>query len=307
MCAVLLLQATAEVALAMIEVPFPQNPKAPENCTADFVVFGDSQGSFDPIWTISPDIDKFFGVINQIDTPMAFHLGDMYTGDTFFAASVTDQAKWFLEDKEILNIPLYPVMGNHDARGDGWAVTRETFFKNQSTYYSFDRGDSHFVVLDAFMPGYEHTLSPDQMAWLKNDLTHNEKDHVFVFVHAPLYPLGPHLGGSLDKDVAFRDDLASFMVENGVDVVFSGHEHFYASFEYEGLTQVISGGAGGRLASPEEFDELEEEYGYDFDQIDRWVTKKSLNYICVSTTPDSIEITAYDLEGNIIDQFTVMP
>lgn len=305
LCIILLFATTSGIATAMFVEPWPSNASAPADCHADFVVLGDSQGSFDPLWTIAPNFDDMLGLINEIDAPMAFHVGDMYTGDTFFASDVDKQAEWFLEDMAILKMPMYPVMGNHDARGKGWDVTKEMIFQNKSTYYSFDEGDSHFIVLDAFMPEYEHSISQEQFSWLENDLKSTTKPHIFVFVHAPLYPLGPHLGESLDEDPTLRDRLASLLVKYGVDIVFNGHEHFYASFGYSGLMQVTTGGAGANLNSPEEFGDLVDEYDYAADKITRWVTHKTLHYVCVDTGTNIITVTAYDPVGNIIDQFSV--
>ncbi|MDD5093263.1 MAG: metallophosphoesterase [Dehalococcoidia bacterium] len=304
---ILMFDVSGGIARAMFVESWPQNPAAPSDCHADFVVFGDSQGSFDPLWTISPDFDKLPGLINQIDVPMAFHVGDMYTGDTFFARGVRNQAESFLGDVATLRIPMHPVMGNHDARGGGWNVTKELIFQNTSTYYSFDQGDSHFVILDAFMPGYEHTLSQEQFRWLEADLASTRQLHIFVFVHAPLYPLGSHLGGSLDKYPAMRDQLGALLVKSGVDILFCGHEHFYASFGYDGLMQVTTGGVGAKLKSPASPKELAGEYGYDMTKVSRLKTQKVLHYVCVSTSTLDITVTAYDLEGNMIDQFSIAP
>lgn len=284
---------------------WPEDAAAPADCQADFIVFGDSQGSFSLFWTISPNYENMLGLMNEIDANMAFHVGDMYVGDTFFASGVEKQAEWFLEDMETFDIPWYPVMGNHDAEGKGWDVTKEMIFEDRNTYYSFDQGDNHFIILDAFMPGYENTLSEEQFKWLQNDLATTIQPNIFVFVHAPLYPLGWHLGGSLDKDVIFRDRLASLFVDSGVDIVFCGHEHFYASFEYCGLMQVTTGGAAAELKSPAEFGELTSEFGYTDEDITRWVAKETSHYICVSSTSDTITVTAFDVKGNIIDQFSL--
>ena len=196
-------------------------------------------------------------------------------------------------------------MGNHDAAGSGWEITKDIIFDTADTYYSFETEDSHFAVLDGFMPDYTNTISEEQLQWLDNDLKNTEKTHLFVFTHAPIYSQGDHFGSSLDKDIEMRDRLANLLVEHEVDVVFNGHEHSYANLIYRGIAQVTTGGSGGHLRSLADIDELEEEWGYDKNEIERYKTLKTLHYICVSTTEEDIEITAYDLQGNIIDQFSV--
>ena len=290
---------------AQITEPVPPDLCAPKDCRADFVVFGDSQGPDGHLCPVATSFGNMLNLINEIDVPMAFHLGDMYIGDYSFSMAVDEQAEQFLSEMMDLNITWWPVMGNHDSAGDGWEITRDMVFQGGSTYYSFDADESHFIVLDAFMPDYENRISEEQFSWLKDDLNRIDKPHVFVFVHAPLYPLGPHLSESLDVDIALRDRLAMLLKEYGVDVVFNGHEHFYAAFEYQGLLQVTAGGSGGILRNFADLEELVDEYGYSPDQITRWKAVKTLHYVCVTTGDDWIEISAYDLGGNLIDSFRV--
>jgi 3',5'-cyclic AMP phosphodiesterase CpdA len=271
----------------------------------EFVVFGDSRGGSD-LRCVSESFDDFIDNVSQLDTPMALVVGDFYVGDPDASESVR-QAQVFLDMMGDLTVPWYPIMGNHEAQGNGWGVARDMIFQGGSTYYSFDHNESHFVVLDAFMPSAWFTLSEEQMDWLSEDLGQTAKPHVFVFVHAPLYPLGPHIGESLDSDIHLRDSLAELFVEHEVDVVFCGHEHFYASFGYRGLMQVTSGGAGATLHGHVEFEDLDQECGYSLDQISRHKVEKALHYVCVNVTSDLIDISAYDLQGNLIDHFTLPP
>ena len=113
---------------AMMNEPTPSNLGVPDDRSADFIVIGDSQGSFGYIWPVAPSFDSLVSILNQIDAPFAFHVGDMFVGDSFWAPSVDQQARAFQEDIAQLNIPLYQVMGNHDANGKGWAISQDIFF-----------------------------------------------------------------------------------------------------------------------------------------------------------------------------------
>ncbi len=305
MCIMVIISLAPTSIYAAINEPVPINLGVPENCSADFIVIGDSQGSFGYVWPVSPSFNSVVSVLNQIDAPFALHVGDMYVGDSFWAPGVDQQAKAFKEDIAQLDIPLYHVMGNHDAGGRGRVISRDNFFPNENTYYSFENSDSHFVVLDAFMADSWSTISDEQMEWLEDDLRKNTKPHIFVFVHAPLYSLGWHRGTSLDADIELRDRLVSLLEQYEVDVIFNGHEHFYASFEYGEILQVTTGGAGGKLRSPASYNDLIEEYGYDANEITRLKTVKELHYVCVDTTETHITISAYNLEGDLIDQFSI--
>jgi len=292
-------------------------PTGPPTCGEScFVVFGDPRVGHRPFLAqlLYPE-DKFGLLTDQVNdtgAKIAFITGDLYwvgpDPDEYLdnGEDSTEEEDEFLEAVANLKAQWYPVMGNHEAIGEHWAVTRELIFRGQSTYYSFDHGDSHFIVLDAYMPGAWSSISEEQMAWLEADLRATAKPHIFVFVHPPLYPTGPHLGESLDTDIEVRDRLAALLTEHQVDAVFCGHEHFYCSFEYRGLMQVTTGGAGAQpLSDYEEFDELEEEYGYHFDEITRWKAVKAFHYVVVEVKGDKVEIAAYGLEGYLIDQFSL--
>ena len=91
-------------------------------------------------------------------------------------------------------IPFFQVLGNHDvevlARTDeSSAQTFRTRFG--PTYYSFNRGAVHYVVLDDvfwFGDGYLGYLDDVQLAWLRADLGAVEAGGpVVVFMHIPSY------------------------------------------------------------------------------------------------------------------------
>lgn len=72
--------------------------------------------------------------------------------------------------------PKYHVLGNHDTDG---GFTREqtiAFWDMKNKYYSFDKGNLHFTVLDGNDPnpkpwsGYHRYIGKEQLEWLRNDL-----------------------------------------------------------------------------------------------------------------------------------------
>ncbi|MBM4162288.1 MAG: hypothetical protein FJ217_14460 [Ignavibacteria bacterium] len=89
--------------------------------------------------------------------------------------------------------PFFQVMGNHDVEvqaktDETSAATFRKFFG--PTYYSFDRGEIHYVVMDnIFWFGrYIGYLDQVQLDWLKADLSFVEEGKtVVVFMHIPLY------------------------------------------------------------------------------------------------------------------------
>jgi hypothetical protein len=119
-------------------------------------------------------------------------------------------------------MPVWPALGNHD-----WHVDPETNFcaqwvlPNNEHYYSFDRGNAHFIALDtAEGQIYDRT---NQVAWLRSDLqAHRDAAWTFVFYHHPGYTC-TYKGYDDDVIGSFHPVFDEF----GVDVVFMGHAHTY--------------------------------------------------------------------------------
>jgi hypothetical protein len=94
-----------------------------------------------------------------------------------------------------VGMPFYNTHGNHDANYDGLDThqhyeTWRTVFG--PTYYSFDYGPVHFVILsDVLFPEqgtqYIAGLGQQQLDWLEADLSHVPKDRLVVLaMHIPL-------------------------------------------------------------------------------------------------------------------------
>lgn len=101
-----------------------------------------------------------------------------------------------------LGIPFVQVVGNHDLdmeqRSDGRSTT--TFERRFGPrYWSFNRGQVHYVVLDDVMwygDGYIGYVDDDQLAWLAEDLALVERGRpVVVFAHIPLLSNLSHRNG----------------------------------------------------------------------------------------------------------------
>ena len=272
-----------------------------------FVVFGDPRIGHDSLINEFFYPEKLSSVVeevNNIESPLVIVTGDMYWGDDDDEEDATERSEEFVSIMSDLNAEWYPVMGNHDAEGLSWAVTRDIIFGDQSTYYSFDQGDCHLIILDAYIPGNLASISEAQMSWLEYNIRTTSKPHIFVFLHPPLFPTGPNYNNSLKVEV--RNKLVDIFTEYEVDIVFCGHEHYYSSFEYQGLMQVTTGGAGAQpLHDYKVYDDIVEELGYDAEQITRYKGVKAFHYVVVDINGSEVEIYAYDLDGLLIDNFSM--
>jgi len=139
--------------------------------------------------------------------------------------------------------PAHYVIGNHDV----YDLSKDQILAAtgaESTYYSFDMGGFHFVILDAQFDknenDYEHIawmvqgLIPTiEMEWLQADLAASNLPTV-VFVHQPLDSDFAMLAGGppVSNHLAVQDVLAA---DGEVIAVFSGHAHDSNYSEINGI------------------------------------------------------------------------
>jgi 3',5'-cyclic AMP phosphodiesterase CpdA len=163
-----------------------------------------------------------------------------------------------------IGIPVYNVPGNHDENYDSpddhYAL--ETFKRHFGpTYYSFDYGNTHFIVLDDVeylgpnaegRPRYRGRIGEKQLAWLANDLQLIPDDKLVVLtMHIPIYR-----GSETNRDnlIVDADDLFDILEQKSHLLALAGHwhtiDHSYLTEEHgwEGdqpLHQIVCGAACG--------------------------------------------------------------
>ncbi len=213
-----------------------------------FTVFGDTR----PAGEI-----KRLSITRALIQDMLFHRPELVlgTGDYIDGSGepelVRAQFERFFWSIQPLNtygkIPVAMATGNHDI-SDSVANARifEEYFGGR--YYSINRGNAHFIILDSEIPGQAGCIKGEQLKWLREDLSaNNGSPFIFVVVHQPLFPVGVHIGSSLDVDVPARDRLHELFVQYQVTAVFQGHEHLYNYQRRDGIDYFITGGGGAPL------------------------------------------------------------
>lgn len=162
------------------------------------------------------------------------------------------------------------VLGNHDMDN----CSKEEFIQftgMQASYYSFDKGNFHFVVLDPnnIKEGQEYTpyergnyyieegkisfVDPEQIEWLEKDLRATNKSCI-IFSHQ-----------SLECSVQNREIIRAIFEEENrragykkVIAAFSGHDHTNYMKEINGIAYIQINSAsnqwvGEKYACPERF------------------------------------------------------
>lgn len=167
------------------------------------------------------------GNIAAADVDFTIMMGDFCSG-----RNCAKQLRRWKSAASPLFPDIYGVRGNHDlVSPDIWQSIFNPPANGPSGYigwtYSFDYGNSHFIVLDTSRV-YQHLINSNQRDWLEQDLAANTKENVFVFFHEPAFPVGHKIGKSLDADPGNRNALWEILDSYNVTAVFSGHEHIYS-------------------------------------------------------------------------------
>jgi len=120
------------------------------------------------------------------------------------------------------NTAVWPALGNHDWHVDPEQnFVQQWYLPNNEHYYSFDRGNAHFIALDSRNGDiYDRA---NQVAWLRQDLAaHRDATWTFAFYHHPGYTC-TYKG----YDDTIIQNFHPVFDEFRVDVVFLGHAHTY--------------------------------------------------------------------------------
>jgi hypothetical protein len=80
-----------------------------------------------------------------------------------------------------------------------------------------------------------------QLRWIEKETTQSRAEWKIAFLHHPLYTSGRYTLAAR----GIRFSLESALVNGGINVVFTGHEHIYERSELQqGILYFITGGAG---------------------------------------------------------------
>ncbi|MFC2082928.1 metallophosphoesterase family protein [Candidatus Bipolaricaulota bacterium] len=183
-------------------------------------------------------LSAFTTAMNDWSPDFVIELGDFINGwvvlgaDPGNPARIPDVLAWADGLYDQFNGPAYHVIGNHDLYNLDKTQYLE-ILDIDTTYYSFDVGAYHFVVLDVQYAGDGSDLAntftgvagfvPEpEFAWLQADLEATEHPTV-VFVHQMLNDYIEEWGRAT---VSNQTELQQLFAEDGdVMAVFQGHDH----------------------------------------------------------------------------------
>ena len=180
----------------------------------------------------------------------------LLTGDMPFHGS--NPADWKVYDEETASWrgqpwKIYPTIGNHEVLLNT-PEGLQNYFRaypqiENSCWYSVRMGNIYLITLDSAM---DLSSGQPQRTWLDGQLAHipDAVDFVFFLFHVPIvadlqtsFITGIPTPSGLDLREEIEDKARR---SHAKFVVFNGHIHNYERFEINGVTHVITGGAGAR-------------------------------------------------------------
>jgi len=222
---------------------------------------------------LKPELGAIEGFQMAIDSVNALHPDFVITGgdlidDALYASHSRADSLYQLYKtmSEGFHMPVHNAMGNHEHYGyntdppvdPGDPDFGDRMYERMigSRYYSFDHKGWHFMILEGTQKGdgtwgnYYGGIDPEQLAWIKEDLSKVDPATPIVLVtHIPLVSIRPQImNGPLyaENQSALitnqKEVLAPFRYMN-LKLVLQGHLHFLEDLDLMGQTRFITGGA----------------------------------------------------------------
>ena len=197
--------------------------------------------------------------------------------------------------------PLVPVIGNHEVDQGRAELYVDQFDLPRNgpdgiepeRLYSMEYGDALFVVLDS-------NLEPEpQVEWLDATLGASDATWKFVVYHHPLYSPRPDDRGQPEQKAAW----APVFEKHGVDLVLQGDDHAYMRSHPLRGDEVVDSPADGPIYI------LSVAGTKMYEQEDApWVARRFTDistYQVIDIDGGRLEYTSYDVDGTVMDAFTI--
>jgi len=181
-------------------------------------------------------------------------------------------------------VKFYAALGNHDDAALQKAY--KPFNMGGERFYSFKpQPGVRFFALDS------NYVDRKQLEWLEKELIASQSDWKILFFHHPLYSSGEKHG----SNVELRKMLEPMILIHGVDVVFTGHEHFYERIKPQGGVHYFIVGSSAKLRKGNIANTELTAKGYDQDHT----------FLVAQIAGDEMTFQTISRKGKIVDSGTI--
>lgn len=196
-----------------------------------FAVLGDRTGEAQP--------GIYEGIVAEIiaqQPDFVMNVGDMIEDIPDDSALIIERWNEYNAIVGQFTVSYHRAPGNNDIWNDRSAQLYREF--SGEPYYSVDDHGIHLVILDNSRYNHTGDFTPEELAWLSEDLSSQEPNKpIAIFMHKPFWYNTTAEGSP--------DSLHALFVKYGVDAVFTGHYHEYFYGTYDNIKYVGIGSSGG--------------------------------------------------------------
>jgi hypothetical protein len=181
---------------------------------------------------------------------------------------------------------FFPTLGNHDWNTPDAQPYLDYFtLPGNERYYDFARGDVHLYALDSDSAEPDGiSVGSTQHRWFTRTADASEETFNIAYFHHP-----PYSADRASEEMRWDWEAA------GIDVVITGHEHWYERFDKDGFPYVITGLGGAAwsgLPDPAEPDSVVSYSG-------------GLGAMLVEVTEAEMTLQMLITDGTEVDSFTI--
>jgi hypothetical protein len=182
---------------------------------------------------------------------------------------------------------FYATLGNHDQKSANEQTTFTPFNMYGKSAYSFKPAGDLVEFFTYNSTPHSERADRSQLAWLDSALAASTAKWKIAFSHHPPYSPGSRHGD--DKELVAT--LVPILVKHGVQVVMTGHEHFFAKLKpVDGVHYLISG-SGGKI-HPGGIDQKDPRLEYGIDT--------AFHFVSVKLSEEVLEFTVIDSSGKTL-------
>lgn len=179
-------------------------------------------------------------------------------------------------------IEFYAALGNHD---DPNQMYYKPFGMGGKRFYTYQKKDIRFFVLDS------NYMDRDQQRWLEQELSQSKSKWKIAYFHHPIYSSGGRHGSEVD----LRAIIEPLFIKYGLNVVFSGHEHFYERLKPQKGIHYFTAGGSAKLRAGDIRVGAMTAKGFDTDQ----------SFMLIEIDGDAMHYQTISRRGRLIDSGTI--
>ena len=190
--------------------------------------------------------DAYYSYIGSNDTDGIILNGDnggVQGEDSDYQAKIFD-----MFDDKLKNTVVWSCLGNQEGNAASSSTQTGPYYdiftfptagesggisSGTESYYSFDYGNIHFIVLNSF--DESRAVGSTMYNWAQNDIQNTTQKWTVAIWHHPPYSKGYHTSEGLQSNgdpaeielIEMRQNFLPMLENNGIDLVISGHSESY--------------------------------------------------------------------------------